>query len=116
MTKKYKVEDLPIFDMSECLEDEESIALYLDLVIQEGDPSELIHALGVIAKARGMTEIAKKSGVSREALYRALTSNSAPRFDTVFRVVKALGLEFSLHPQNTQQKESDLQEKVEVHV
>ena len=92
MTKKIKIADLPEFDPAEHLKDEADIAAYLTLVIEEGDASELPHALGVVARARGMTEIAKDSGLTREALYRALRSDAHPRFDTVNRVCAALGV------------------------
>jgi probable addiction module antidote protein len=92
MTQKIKISDLPDFDMAEHLPDDQSVAEYLTLVLEEGDPSELPHALGVIARARGMTEIAKASGLTREALYRALRSDAQPRFDTVSRVCAALGI------------------------
>ncbi len=59
---------------------------------EEDDPSELINALGVVARARGMTEIAQESGLTREALYRALRAGASPRYNTVARVLKALGL------------------------
>jgi probable addiction module antidote protein len=92
MNKKIKISDLPDFDMAEHLPDEKSVAEYLTLVLEEGDLSELPHALGIIARARGMTEIAKASGLTREALYRALRSDAQPRFDTVSRVCAALGV------------------------
>lgn len=87
-----KVSELPEFDMAEHLPDEQAIAEYLTLVIEEGDPSELAHALGVAARARGMTEIARASGLGREALYKALRPGAAPRFDTINRVCAALGV------------------------
>lgn len=86
-----KVADLPSFDMAESLKTEEDIVMYLNMVLEENDPAELAHALGVIAKARGMTQIAKEAGIGREALYKALRHDSAPRFDTINRVVNALG-------------------------
>lgn len=92
MTKKIKIADLPEFDMSEHLPDEQAVAEYLTLVIEEGDSSELAHALGIVARARGMTEIAKASGLGREALYKALRPGAQPRFDTVSRVCAALGV------------------------
>ena len=92
-----KISDLPSFDMAESLKTEEDIVLYLNMVLEDNDPSELAHALGVIAKARGMTEIAKEAGIGREALYKALRQNSAPRFDTINRVVNALGLKLSVN-------------------
>ncbi len=63
-----KVADLPSFDMAESLKTEEDIVMYLNMVLEENDPTELAHALGVIAKARGMTQIAKEAGIGREAL------------------------------------------------
>jgi probable addiction module antidote protein len=101
MTKKIKIADLPDFDMAEHLPDEQAIAEYLTLVLEEGDPSELPHALGVIARSRGMTEIAKDSGLTREALYRALRANAQPRFDTVSRVCAALGVKLVAQPVHT---------------
>lgn len=92
MTKKINVADLPEFDMAEHLPDDEAIAEYLTLVLEENDPGELTHALGVIARARGMGEIAKASGIGREALYKALRPNAKPRFDTISRVCAALGV------------------------
>ncbi|SUO96155.1 addiction module antidote protein [Suttonella ornithocola] len=112
MTKKYKVKDLPLFDPSEYLDDEESIAIYLDLTLKEANPSEFQHALGVVAKARGMTDIARKSGISREALYRALSNNSAPRFETIFKVMQALGLQLSIQQKTPEQKTAVEEEQI----
>lgn len=92
MPKKIKVSELPDFDPAEHLKDEEDIAAYLTLVIEEGDPSELARALGIAARARGMTEIAKASGMGREALYKALRPGADPRFETIHRVCAALGV------------------------
>lgn len=92
MSRKIKVTDLPEFDMAEHLRSDEDVANYLTSVLEENDPAELTHALGVIARARGMTEVAKASGLTREALYKALKSSSQPRFDTIARVCTALGL------------------------
>lgn len=66
--------------------------MYLSLVLEEDDPGELAHALGVVARARGMGQIAQASGLTREALYKALRPNAKPRFDTISRVCKALGV------------------------
>ena len=92
MTQKIKLADLPLFDMAEHLKTDEDIVNYLTLALQEDDPAELTHALGMIARARGMTEVAKISGLTREALYKALRPNSQPRFDTISRVCNALGV------------------------
>ena len=74
-----KIADLPVFDMTDYLDSEQAISEYLTIVIEENDPAELAHALGVIAKARGMTQIAKDAGITREALYKALRPNSSPQ-------------------------------------
>ena len=92
MSKKVNVADLPEFDMAEHLKTDEDIAMYLSLVLEEDDPGELAHALGVVARARGMGQIAQASGLTREALYKALRPNAKPRFDTISRVCKALGV------------------------
>lgn len=80
------------FDLTEHLRTEEDIATYLSLVIEEDEPGELAHALGVVARARGMSQVAQDTGLTREALYKALRPDAQPRFDTVSRVCKALGL------------------------
>ena len=98
MTKKYKVDRLAEFDMAQYLKSNADIAEYLRQVLEEGDPGELAAALGHIAKARGMTEIAKASGIKREALYKALRPNTKPRFDTIQRVCKALGVKLTVEP------------------
>jgi probable addiction module antidote protein len=96
MTKKTKISELPVFDMAEHLQDEEDIAAYLTLVMEDGDPAYFAHALGTVARARGMTEIAKKSGIAREALYKALRPNAQPRFETIAKVCAALGLKLTV--------------------
>lgn len=92
MRTRVKIHDLPEFDLAEHLKTQADVAEYLTQVLAEGDPGELAAALGHIAKARGMSEIAKASGIKREALYKALRPNSQPRLDTVQRVCKALGV------------------------
>lgn len=98
MTQKIKVADLPEFDMAEHLDSDEAIAEYLSIVLEENDPAELAHALGTIARARGMTEVARASGLTREALYKALRPTSQPRFDTIMKVINSLGLKISVQP------------------
>ena len=98
MSKKIRISDLPVFDVTEYLEDDQAIAEYLTCVLEENDPDLLVTALGDIARARGMTEIARKSGLAREALYRALRGGAAPRFDTVMRVMRALGVHLVAKP------------------
>ena len=98
MNKKIKVSSLPVFDMVNVLDDDVSISEYISQVLADGDSDELIRALGYIAKAKGMTSIAKESGLGRENLYNALSQGSKPRFDTVFRVIKALGIKLHAEP------------------
>ena len=98
MTKRIKIAALPEFDMAEHLPDEASIAEYLTIVLEESDPAALAHALGTIARARGMSEIAKASGITREALYKALRPDAQPRFDTIARVCHALGVKLVAQP------------------
>jgi len=92
MTKRIKATDLPDFDAARYLDSEKAIAAYLTDIIAANDPALLAAALGDIARARGMSEIAKASGISREALYKALRSDAQPRFDTISRVCAALGV------------------------
>lgn len=92
MAKKIRVADLPEFDAAEYLDNEQAIAEYLTVILEENDPAALAQALGTIARARGMSEIAESTGITREALYKALRPDSAPRFDTINRVCAALGV------------------------
>ncbi len=92
MSKRIKVDDLPEFDATPYLESEAAVAAYLTDILEANDGALLVAALGDIARARGMTEIAKSAGITREALYKALRPGSAPRFDTVSRVCEALGV------------------------
>ena len=96
--QKINIADLPEFDMAEHLGSDQAIAEYLSIVLEENDPAEFAHALGTIARAKGMTEVARASGLTREALYKALRPTSQPRFDTIMKVVHALGLQISVQP------------------
>ena len=89
---KVKASDLPDLDFSEHLDSAEAVAEYLTAVIAENDPALLAAALGDIAKARGMNQIASDTGLTREALYKALRPGAKPRFDTIQRVCSALGV------------------------
>jgi probable addiction module antidote protein len=98
MAKKTKISALPEFDAAEYLDNEEAIAEYLTAMIETGDPALLAAALGDIARARGMSDIAEASGLTREALYKALRPNAQPRFDTIARVCAALGVRLVAQP------------------
>lgn len=83
------------FDMGHYLNDEEDVTAYLQAAVEDGDPALLAAALGDIAKARGMTQLAKDTGMSRESLYKSLLGERAPNSDTLFKVMRALGLNTS---------------------
>ena len=80
------------YDPAAALTDPESIAIFMSDAFETGDASYIAKALGVVARAKGMTQLAKETGVSREGLYKALSSDGNPEFSTVLKVIKALGL------------------------
>lgn len=86
------------FDPAAFLDSNEAIAAYLEEALDIGDPAFIADALGVVARARGMSQIAKESGLGRESLYKALSSDGNPEFGTVLRVLKALGMRLSVAP------------------
>ena len=86
------IKSLPEFDASQYLDSDAAVAAYLTDILEANDPALLAAALGDIARARGMSEIAKASGLTREALYKALRPDAQPRFDTISRVCTALGV------------------------
>jgi probable addiction module antidote protein len=80
------------WDASDYLIDQESIAAYLDAALEDGDPEFIKAALGDVARAKGMTEIAEATGLSRTSLYKALSKDGNPEFTTVVKVLRTLGL------------------------
>ena len=86
------------FDPAEYLDDGESIAAYMSEALETEDPAFVADALGVVARARGMSEVAREAGVSRESLYRSLSTDGNPEFATVLRVIRAMGLRLSVTP------------------
>ncbi|MDI6844445.1 MAG: putative addiction module antidote protein [Anaerosomatales bacterium] len=80
------------WDVVRYLDSDEAIAAYLDAVLEEDDPALLAAALGDVARAKGMTQIARETGLGRESLYKALSPEGNPEFATVQKVVRALGL------------------------
>lgn len=80
------------FDAAEYLGSEEEIAAYLSAVMEENAPDLLIAALGDIARARGMAKLAEDTGLNRESLYKALRPGAKPRFETIFRIMRALNI------------------------
>lgn len=90
------------WDSAEYLKTAEGIANYLDACMEEAgdDPAFIAKALGTIARARGMTQVARDAGLSRESLYKALSGQGNPEFGTILKVVKALGLKLHAQPAN----------------
>ena len=86
------------YETAEYLETEEDMAAYLQAALREDDPALVIHALGNIARARGMSQIAHDTGLCRESLYKALSPEGNPEFATVLKVVQALGIELHAEP------------------
>lgn len=88
------------YDTADYLETEEDIAAYLEAVMEEGgdDPAFISHALGVVARARNFSELARETGMSREGLYKALSADGNPSFATVMKVARALGLRLNFRP------------------
>ena len=80
------------WDPAEHLTTEEDMAVYLETALEENDAAVIAAALGDIARAKGMTQMAKETGLGRESLYKALSAEGNPNFSTVLKVVKALGL------------------------
>jgi probable addiction module antidote protein len=84
------------YDSAEYLNSREAITAYMEEALETHDPAFIAKALGTIARARGMSRIAKKAGLSRESLYKALSTEGNPEFGTIIRVMQALGLKFSI--------------------
>jgi probable addiction module antidote protein len=86
---------LVAFDAARYLNDDEAIAEYMSAVLEANDADLLLLALGDVARARGMAQVAKDAGLGRESLYKALSPGAKPRFETVMKVARALGVKFS---------------------
>jgi probable addiction module antidote protein len=92
-----------VWDASENLETEGDMIAYLEAAFEEGDSSIIAAALGDIARAKGMAQIAKKSRLGRESLYKALSPGGNPEFSTILKVVNALGLHWHVVSNNNNQ-------------
>jgi len=84
-----------IWDSAEFLDSREAIVAYIEAAFDDGDPALITHALGVVARAEGMSRLAREAGVTREGLYKALTPNGDPKLSTFLNVLKALGMKLS---------------------
>jgi probable addiction module antidote protein len=83
------------WDSAELLESPEAITAYIEAAFEDGDPSLITHALGVVARARGMSQLAKDAGLSRDAMYKAFQPDGNPTLQTLTSVMKALGMKLS---------------------
>ena len=90
-----KVKTTP-WDTADYLKTEKDIAYYLEAVFEDGDPELITHALGTVARAKGMTKIAHSAGLGRESLYKALSAEGNPEFATILKVLRALGLKLKV--------------------
>ncbi|MGM0621321.1 MAG: addiction module antidote protein [Bacteroidota bacterium] len=92
--------DTSKFDIADYLDSKEMIAEYLNTILEEGDNSDVIVAIGHIAKSIGMTKIAEETGLSRPSLYKALSEGSKPQFETVMKILRAIGGQIKINPVN----------------
>ena len=92
MTKTKTAAKLLSFDAARYLTDDAAVAEYMTAILETDDPDLLLLALGDVARARGMAQVARDSGLGRESLYKALAPGAKPRFDTVLKVARALGV------------------------
>lgn len=83
------------FDAADYLDSDEAVAAYLTAALEDDDPDLFLTALKDVARARGMSQLAKDTGLGRESLYKALSPGAKPRYDTILRVVHALGVKLS---------------------
>ncbi len=95
MAKKLKT---TAFDAAAYLDNDAAISAYLEEAMASADPKFIAHALGTVARARGMAQIAKKARLSRESLYKALSGDGNPEFGTIVKVMRAMGLKLSVNP------------------
>ena len=87
-----------LWDAAEHLETQEDMAAYLEAALEDGDPNLVVAALGDIARSKGMTNIARETGLGRESLYKSLSLEGNPEFATVLRVIQSLGLRLRATP------------------
>lgn len=98
LSKKQQNLDTSKFDIADYLDSNEMIAEYLNAVLEEGNDADVITAIGHIAKAVGMTKIAEETGMSRPSLYKALSEGAKPQFETIIKVLRAIGGQIRISP------------------
>ncbi len=84
------------FDIAKHLETEEDIRNFLKEVAETGNSSDLIHAINIASRAKGMTEVARQAGVTRTSLYKSLSGDANPRFETIMKIIEALGCRLAI--------------------
>lgn len=98
------MDKLTDFDMSEYLDSPEAIAEYISQVLEDGDQDEFLRAMGYIAKAKGMAQLSKETGLGRESLYKTFQEGAEPKFSTVMKVLRAIGMNLRADPMTTGQR------------
>ena len=98
MTKAKRPLKLVAFDAAKYLDDDDAIAEYMTAVLETNDPDLFLLALGDVARAKGMAQVAKEAGLGRESLYKTLAPGAKPRFETVIKIARALGVKFTAQP------------------
>ncbi|HZE91734.1 MAG TPA: addiction module antidote protein [Rhizobacter sp.] len=98
MSRTKKPGKLVPFDAARYLTDDAAVAEYMTAVLETDDPDLLLLALADVARARGMSQVAKDAGLGRESLYKALAPGAKPRFDTIVKVARALGVRLTAQP------------------
>lgn len=95
------MKNLKAFDAADYLDNDTVIAEYLNAALEDENPDVFLHAIADVAKAKGMTQLAKDTGLGRESLYKALAPGAKPRYDTILKLVRALGVDLRTTPQRT---------------
>lgn len=95
------------WDVTQFLDSEDRIALFLEAVFEDGDPALIQAAIGDVARARGMTDLAKSTGLAREALYRSLSETGNPEFATIMKVIKAMNMKITVKADDQAANERD---------
>ena len=88
--------ELTTFDIAEYLDNKEVVAEYLSQILADGDTDELLEALGNIAKARGISQIANETGLGRESLYKTFHKGTKPKFDTIIKILQSFGVKIQI--------------------
>jgi probable addiction module antidote protein len=91
-------EKFALYDPAESLEDDESIQFFLNDILEDNDASLFAHAVGIAARAKGMTQVSKETGLAREALYRSFSEEGNPSLKSTLAVLKSLGFQLSIRP------------------